>query len=122
MEYLLRLFEFEAQEGRPLIVPLAPGTRGVIAKHGAYAELVLPPTNWLELVARVDGLHRRGNGLVDSPLGLRATILRYSAGMVWSIVEGFRVKTSGELWGFSEDIGGTKQWEVGLHVAGVGTF
>jgi hypothetical protein len=121
-EYLWRQHELEVQPGQQLVVPRDPGTREMIEKQGAYLELVHPATPWLELVARLDGLRREGNAPVGSPLQLRSTIVRSTAGMVLWLAEGWRLKASAEWWQFSEATDIADRAELGLHLATVGTF
>jgi hypothetical protein len=121
-EYLWRQHELEVQPGQQLIEPRAPGTREMIEKDGAYLELVYPAAGWLELVGRVDGLRRDGNMFVDGPLQPGSHIIRYSAGGVFWLAEGWRLKASAELWRFSEDTAIAERTELGLHLATVGTF
>jgi hypothetical protein len=121
-EYLRRQHELEVLPGELLIVPREPGTREMIAKEGAYLEVVHPARPWLELVGRVDGLRRDGNALIGSTLQLHSRIIRYTAGGVWWLAEGFRLKVSAELWSFSETTAVADRTELGLHLATVGTF
>jgi hypothetical protein len=121
-EYLWRQHELEVQPGQQLVVPRDPGTREMIDKEGAYIELVHPATPWLELVGRVDGLRRDGNALVDDSLRPRSRIIRYTAGGVLWLSEGWRVKGSAEWWQFSEATTIADRSELGLHLATVGTF
>jgi hypothetical protein len=122
LEYVGRLHELEAVADEQLLEPLADGARQTIGKHGAYLEVVGPATRWLDVVARVDGMHRRGNNLATSTVGTRAAIVRYSLGTVISLAEGWRVKSSAEVWTFYERLGGHPDTELGLHLAAVGTF
>jgi hypothetical protein len=121
-EYLWRQHELEVQPGQQLGVPRDPGTREMIEKEGAYIELVHPATPWLEAVVRVDGLRRDGNTFVDGSLQPRSRIIRYTAGAVLWLSEGWRVKASAEWWQFSEATNVADRTELGLHLATVGTF
>jgi hypothetical protein len=94
----------------------------MIEKEGAYVELVHPATPWLDLVVRVDGLRRDGNASADGSLQPRSRIIRYTAGSVLWLAEGWRLKASAEWWQFSEATGIADRTELGLHLATVGTF
>ena len=121
-EYLWRQHELEVQPGQQLIEPRAPGTREMIEKDGAYLELVYPAARWLELVGRLDGLRRAGNAELGGPLRPRSRIIRYAAGGVLWLAEGWRLKASTELWRFSEETAVAERTELGVHLATVGTF
>jgi hypothetical protein len=91
-------------------------------KHGAYLEVERAVTESLTLVARADGLYRVGNVEVGSTLGTRAAVFRYTGGATLAVIPGWRIKASGELWSFTNDPPRQSQFELGLHLALVGTF
>jgi hypothetical protein len=121
-EYLVRQQDFEAQAQQVLFYPAAAGSRSIINKHGAYLEVVHPASERLELAARIDGLYHQGNVLMAGPLRPRSTVLRGSVGTVLLLVDTLRLKTSVEVWSFSDEPTGPGTTEVGLHTAVVGTF
>ena len=70
-------------------------------KDGFYAE-----AEWthgpLGLIARWDGLRRRGNVIASSPLRSESAVLRYTAAAVWRFQSGIRLKASIEAYDFSD--------------------
>jgi hypothetical protein len=121
-EYLVRRQGFEDDGTLTFKIPVAPGSFQVFDKHGAYLEVERAMTDALTLVARLDGLYRVGNVPVDSSLGTRSAIFRYTGGATLAVIPGWRVKASAELWAFSNDPPIHEQLELALHLALVGTF
>jgi len=118
-EYLMRHQQFDPS-GLPLVEP-ASGIQ-TFDKHGAYLEVERVVTESLTLVARADGLYRTGDVLIGSTLGPRAAVFRYTGGATVAVIPGWRVKASAELWSFTNDPPRQSQFELGLHLALVGTF
>jgi hypothetical protein len=122
LEYLVRHQSFAPNPNVMFKLPLDPSGRESFDKHGYYLEIEHAVTESVSLLARADGLYRAGNLPVDSPLGPRSAIFRYTAGATFAIQPGFRLKASAELWAFSEDPPVHKDWEPTFHLAVVGTF
>jgi hypothetical protein len=128
MEYLLRQQSFEADPMLMFKQPVPASGRQVFDKHGAYLEVERSMTDTIGLYARVDGLYRVGNVPISSALDPRSTlepksaILRYTAGGTVAVWQGWRLKTSAELWSFSNDVPTHWDFELGFHLAVVGTF
>ena len=123
LEYLVREQSFEAGPmAMPFKLAVPASGRQVFDKHGAYVEIERSVTDTLGLFARVDGLYRLGNVPINSELGPRSVILRTTAGGTLAIWQGWRLKTSAELWSFSNDFPAHRQLELGFHLAVVGTF
>jgi hypothetical protein len=85
--------------------PTAAGYRYVVVdpffqKEGWYAELEHPLGSRLQAVYRYDELHRTGVPLPSSSAQLTADsrIDRYTAGLVWTPVQGGYVKLGWEYW------------------------
>ncbi len=70
-------------------------------KDGFYVEGELP-VGPVTAIARWDGLRRDGNLLVTSPLSSRSSVLRYTGGLAVKLPSKIQVKTSIELYQFSE--------------------
>jgi hypothetical protein len=122
LEYLVRHQSFETDPLQAFKLPLDPSGRQTFDKHGYYLELEHALTESVSLLARADGLYRKGNVPVDSPLGPKSAIFRYTAGATFAIQPGLRLKASGELWAFSEDPPAHQELEASFHLALVGTF
>jgi len=91
-------------------------------KHGAYFEIEHPLSSRVDLIARVDGLYRKGNVVLDSPLRRQSAVLRYTLGTTFVIERGLRIKLSTEIWDFSDAGRGGRNADVGIHASMVGTF
>jgi hypothetical protein len=70
-------------------------------KDGFYVEAELP-AGPLSLLARWDGLRRRGNVLATSALSDRSSVYRYTAGLAAKLTAQIRLKMSIELYQFSD--------------------
>jgi len=119
LEYLVRRTQFDT--AGLMLVERGGGIQSV-DKHGAYLEVERALTEALTLVGRVDGLYRAGNETIDSTLGTRAAVFRYTGGATLAVIPGWRVKASGELWSFTNDPPHQGAFELALHLALVGTF
>jgi hypothetical protein len=120
-EYLMRRQQFDGSNMQVLLVEPARGIQS-FDKHGAYLEVERMVTESLTLVARADGLYRVGNVEQGKTLGTRAAVFRYTGGATLAVIPGWRIKASGELWSFTNDPPKQSQFELGLHLALVGTF
>jgi hypothetical protein len=121
-EYLVRRQEFSEAPGLMFKQPTSGSGRDHFDKHGWYLELEQPVTDTVSLLGRADGLFRRGNVIVDSPLAPRSAVFRYTAGLTVALQPGFRLKLSGEGWAFSDHFPDHQHWEVSIHLGVVGTF
>jgi len=105
-EYLLRYNQMGLGDDPSERFKYGPGQDGTyddyFLKEGFYVELTAPATSWLEVVARGDGLRRRGNVAVDSTLRKRSAVLRYTAGFNFLLGWGARLKLMGEYYDFSD--------------------
>jgi hypothetical protein len=121
LEYLVRRTAMDMSDPTVFKYPLALDGR-FFAKHGGYAEIELPLTSVVDLVARVDGLERVGNVPTTSPLTDHSWVSRETLGFAFSVLRNFRAKTSVELWQFSDADAEAKRNAVGIHLAGVASF
>lgn len=117
-EYLFRRTEFAvgtdpASRFRYAFDP----SRNFSFKDGFYVEAEYPVTDLIEVLGRFDGMRRKGNVSITSPLRSSSAILRYAAGLNVIIVRGMRVKILGELWDFSDF-----DDEVAIHLGVVANF
>ena len=116
-EYLVRRTEMALGSdpaSRFKFGPKADGTfDDFFVKEGFYVETEVP-IGKVALIARWDGLRRRGNVLASSPLDDRTSLLRYTVGTAIRFGT-LRLKVSGELYQAHELAD-----EVALHV-GVAT-
>jgi hypothetical protein len=123
MEYLLRRQQMDVDD--PLIFKYAVAAQGgdFFVKHGAFVELEQPIVKDLDVAARLDGMYRVGNVPVGTPLSDKSSVIRETLGFLYTLDRNFRVKTSGELWEFSDPDPVTgRTTEVSLHLGVVGTF
>jgi hypothetical protein len=119
-EYLVRRQAFNED---PRLMWKEPTTgRAHFDKGGYYLEIEQPVTATFTVIARADGLYRRGNVLTDSPLTSRSAIFRYTGGLTLALQPGFRLKLSGEAWAFSDHFPDHQHWELSIHLGAVGTF
>jgi hypothetical protein len=115
-EYLVRRTEVAIGDTPALRWKYGPGADGAYAdyfvKDGFYLEGEVP-LGRVELIARWDGLRRKGNVLVTSPLTARAAMYRYTAAAAVRIDPAVRLKGSLELY----DLGASRELALHLGVA-----
>ncbi|MBZ0236575.1 MAG: hypothetical protein K8M05_29885 [Deltaproteobacteria bacterium] len=87
-----------------------------VLREGFYTELEVP-VGRVDLVARWDGLRRRGNVVRTSALRSESAILRYTAGFSVALRESLRLKVTGERYDFSDF-----QDETVIHTGIAGPF
>lgn len=120
-EYLLRRQEFA--EDPSVTWKQAPGTgQARFHKHGYYLEVERAFTDVLTVLARADGMYRRGNVPADSTLEPRSAVFRYTLGTTIGLQPGFRLKVSAELWSFSNDPPAHDDLDWSAHLGFVGAF
>ncbi|HET9990208.1 MAG TPA: hypothetical protein VFQ65_16875, partial [Kofleriaceae bacterium] len=104
-EYLLRATQVALGTDPATRFKYGPGPDGQYAdyftKDGFYAEGEVPVGS-VSLIARWDGLRRRGNVLATSQLSSNASVYRYTAALAYRLISGIRVKTSVEYYQFSD--------------------
>ena len=104
-EYLARRTEMSLGADPASRFRYGPGEDGqfdpYFLKEGFYTEMEVPVGRF-ELVARWDGLRRRGNVLQMSELRSDSGLLRYTLGGAFMLREGLRLKLSGEYYDFSD--------------------
>lgn len=119
-EYLARRTEMSLGDDPATRFKYAPGKDGVwdpyFLKEGFYTEAEVP-IGKLDLVARWDGLRRRGNVVRGSELRSDSAILRYTLAATYAVRQSLRLKVSGELYDFSDF-----DDEVALHLGIAGPF
>ena len=119
-EYLVRRTEMSLGEDPEARFRYGPGEDGEFGnftvRDGFYGE-VEHPLGDLELIGRFDGLRRSGNVLATSPLRFESTVLRYTAALAYRVMGGLRVKSSVELYDFSDF-----EDEIALHLGIAGSF
>jgi hypothetical protein len=123
MEYLVRRQQMDVDD--PQIFKYAVPTSGgdFFSKHGAFVELEQPIVKDFDFIGRLDGMYRAGNVLATSSLSSKSSVIRETVGLAYAIDRNFRVKTSGELWEFSDpDPTSGRFTEVSVHLGFVGTF
>jgi hypothetical protein len=117
-EYLLRRTELSLGDDPASRFKYGPGPDGQFAdyftKDGFYVEAEVPVPR-VDLIARWDGLRRRGNVLATSDLSSRSTLYRYTLAAAVRVESEIRIKASAELYDFNDFAN-----EVALHV-GVAT-
>ena len=119
-EYLFRRTEIALGADPASRFKYGPGADGrfddFFVKDGFYAEVEVP-VGRVDLIARWDGLRRRGNVLADSELSSRSHFLRYTAGAAVRVAGEVRIKGSVELYDFSDF-----DTEVGVHLGAATAF
>jgi hypothetical protein len=104
-EYLLRRTEMALGDDPTTRFKYGPGKNGRYAdffvKDGFYVEGEVP-VGPVSLIARWDGLRRIGNVLATSELSSSSSLFRYTAGGAYRFHSGIRLKTSVELYQFSD--------------------
>jgi opacity protein-like surface antigen len=115
-EYLVRKTDMAIGEMPVLRWKYGPDTSGRYddhyVKHGFYAEAEVP-IGRVDAFARFDGLLRRGNVLVASPLSASSQLLRYTAGAAIRITDNIRIKASIEYYQFN-DLGNDLALHLGV--------
>lgn len=123
MEYLIRRTEMDVSDPTLFKYAVVPADGDFFTKHGAFVEVEQPVTRSLDALARVDGMLRVGNVLASSPLSSRSSVIRESLGLAYAIDRNFRIKSSCELWDFSDpDPTSGRHVEVSIHLGAVATF
>jgi hypothetical protein len=104
-EYLIRATQVALGPDPASRFKYGPGPDGVypdyFTKDGFYVEGEVP-LGLVSLIARWDGLRRRGNVLSTSELSSDASVYRYTAAVAFGLTSGVRVKTSVEYYQFSD--------------------
>jgi hypothetical protein len=120
-EYLVRRTEMSGGGDPASRFRYGPGADGIydrrFLKDGFYVEAERPFGKVLELFGRFDGMRRRGNVVLTSPLRSESEVLRYTVGANFLLDRALRLKVSGELYDFSDF-----DDEVATHVALAGSF
>jgi hypothetical protein len=105
-EYLLRRQQFSVGEDPDTRFRYGPDAKGTYAdfflKDGFYVEANLPVSTRFELVGRFDGLRRIGNVPINSVLGKKSGMLRYTLGFNIVFDASIRLKLSGEYYDFTD--------------------
>jgi hypothetical protein len=119
-EYLLRWTEMSLGDDPESRFRYGPGEDGVFDDHfvkdGFYGEVERQFGDF-ELIGRFDGLRRHGNVLATSELRSRSALLRYTAGVAYRLPGNLRLKSSVELYDFSDF-----EDELALHLGIAGSF
>jgi len=104
-EYLIRRTEFDLGPTPQTTFRYGPGPDGkyddFLVKDGFYTELEFP-VGPFDFVGRWDGLRRRGNVPIASPLRSTSEVLRYTVAMTYRVWQALRIKLSGEFYDFSD--------------------
>jgi hypothetical protein len=104
-EYLFRRTQFALPADPATALRYGPGPDGKYDDHfvkdGFYTELEVP-AGPIDLVARWDGLRRKGNVPISSPLRSTSLLLRYTLAASFRIAGALRMKLSGEIYDFSD--------------------
>ncbi|MDB4961426.1 MAG: hypothetical protein JWP01_1425 [Myxococcales bacterium] len=105
-EYLSRRTAMSLGEDPMTRFRYGPGANGTFdrffVKDGFYGELEVPAGKYLTLVAREDGLRRRGNVAMTSELRSESMVLRHTAAIAITLRASLRLKASYEYYDFSD--------------------
>ena len=119
-EYLIRRTQFALGDDPTKRFRYGPGPDGKYSdyflKDGFYAEVEVPVDRF-DFVARWDGLRRRGNVAITSPLRSESIVLRYTAAGTYRLFGALRLKLSVEFYDFSDF-----DDEVAVHLGVAGPF
>ncbi|MEO8706131.1 MAG: hypothetical protein ABI867_39240 [Kofleriaceae bacterium] len=104
-EYLIRRTEIALGDDPASRFKYGPNTSGQFSdytlKDGFVAE-ILVPVGRIEMIGRWDGLRQTGNVLATSTLRSRSVVLRYTGGIAYRLTGALRLKTSAEVYDFSD--------------------
>ena len=119
-EYLVRRTQFALPADPAAALRYGPGPDGKFDDHfvkdGFYSEIEVPAGRF-DLVARWDGLRRKGNVPAASPLRSESILLRYTAAATFRVAGALRIKLSTEYYDFSDF-----DDEVAIHLGLAGPF
>ncbi|HEX5059339.1 MAG TPA: hypothetical protein VFV99_08270 [Kofleriaceae bacterium] len=105
-EYLTRKYKMSLGEDPTQRFRYGPGANGMfdpfVVKDGGYAELEVPAGDRLTLIAREDGLRRRGNVSLNSMMRSDSALIRHTAGAAVVLRQSLRLKLSYEYYDFSD--------------------
>jgi hypothetical protein len=73
----------------------------IFLKDGFYVEAQVP-VGRIDFIARWDGMRRFGNVLANSPLRSKSIVLRYTGALAVELFSGIRLKSSLEVYDFSD--------------------
>lgn len=121
-EWLVRRQDFDVSDPSIFRYAVPPTGGDFFVKHGAFIELEQPISAKIDLIGRVDGLYRKGNVVVESPLHRKSGMTRFTLGTSIVLERGYRLKLSGEYWDFSDEGLNGRHNDVSFHVGVVGTF
>ena len=103
-EYLTRRTEMSLKA--PDRFRYGPNSAGVydpfFVKDGGYAELEVPVGGRLTVIAREDGLRRRGNVLKGSVMTSNSRVIRSTGALAYEVAQALRLKLSYEYYAFSD--------------------
>jgi hypothetical protein len=120
-EYLFRRTEMAIGSDPAMVLRYGPGPGGkfddYFVKDGFYTEVEVPTGGRIDLVGRFDGLRRKGNVPLASPLRSESVLLRYTLAATVRIYGALRVKLSGEFYDFSDF-----DDEIAIHLGLAGPF
>jgi hypothetical protein len=119
-EYLARYTQMALGDDPAEKFRYGPGVLGTYddasIKDGFYVEGEVPAGNF-ELIGRWDGLRRAGNVVASSQLRSKSALLRYTGGLAYRMKNALRIKTSVEVYDFSDF-----EDEVAVHIGLAGPF
>ncbi|MFN0250924.1 MAG: hypothetical protein ACKV2T_28885 [Kofleriaceae bacterium] len=105
-EYVTRRTKMSLGEDPSARFKYGPGAGGMydpyFVKDGGYLELEIPLTTRLTVIAREDGLRRRGNTSMTSDLRSDSAVLRHTGAIALVLHRALRLKASYEYVDFSD--------------------
>ncbi len=120
-EYLVRRTQMSLGDDPASRFKYGPGADGefddFFLKDGFYSEFEIPVSDNFEVIGRWDGMRRFGNVVATSPLRSESVMLRYTAAIAYRMSIGLRIKSSVEVYDFSDF-----DDEVALHLGLAGPF
>jgi hypothetical protein len=122
LEFLERRQKIDTSNPAILKYPVTPGDGSAFVKQGAFFEVEQPLFPNVDLIVRLDGMHRTGNVAALSELSNGSWVGRATLGTAVAIESNIRIKASFEHWQFQDAEALSSQALESFHVGVVGTF
>jgi hypothetical protein len=122
IEYLVRRQQMDTSNPAIFKYELGAERGDFFVKHGAFFEVEQTVLRGLDWIGRADALYRVGNVLQTSGLMDRSWVARGTMGFAYAIERNLRLKTSAEVWRWSDGDESGRRSDVSFHLGAVGTF
>jgi hypothetical protein len=122
IEYLERRQKIDTSNPSGLKYPATPGDGSSFSKQGAFVEVEQPIFPDVDLIVRLDGMHRTGNIPLVSELSNSSWVGRATLGTAIAVERNLRIKASFEEWQFQDVDGQAWRSLASFHLGAVGSF